>query len=117
MSTFSEVALGAQKFLAAASAAVAVIVADGLVDGTAEKWTTGIVAALGAALVYFVPNKDTNGNNVSKSEEELNREVQQATQREKDRVTANSQPVSPDVPGTDSVAVPGELPVSDAPAL
>ena len=47
----------ARKAVTAASGAAATLVSVGLLSGTAEKWTTGVLAALTAALVYAVPNK------------------------------------------------------------
>ena len=46
----------ARKALAAASGMAAELVSLGLLHGTAEKWTTGIIAAATSALVYLVPN-------------------------------------------------------------
>ena len=46
-----------RKAVTAASGAAAMLVSVGLLSGTAEKWTTGVLAALTAALVYAVPNK------------------------------------------------------------
>jgi hypothetical protein len=47
---------GIRKFIAAASGAAATMVTAGLLSGTAERWTTGILAAATAAAVYLVPN-------------------------------------------------------------
>jgi hypothetical protein len=47
-----------RKALAAASGAAAEAVSLGLLSGTAEKWTTGVIAVLTAASVYFVRNAD-----------------------------------------------------------
>lgn len=45
-----------RKFLGAASGAAAVLVAQGILDGTAENYVTGVLAALTAAVVYLLPN-------------------------------------------------------------
>ena len=52
MSKFSEY----NKFITALLAAAGVIAASGLLDGRAEAWVQAIIAAVGAALVYLVPN-------------------------------------------------------------
>ena len=49
------------KFISAALAALGVIVSTGVLDGDAQKWAASIVSALGAALVYFVPNTPPAG--------------------------------------------------------
>lgn len=58
----------ARKFLAAASGAVAQLVAFGLLDGDVEKWVSGILAALTAAAVYLIPNGDTVARETSEGE-------------------------------------------------
>lgn len=45
-----------KKFLAALTGAAGVAVSAGLLSGTAEKWTVGIIAVATAFVVYFVPN-------------------------------------------------------------
>jgi hypothetical protein len=47
-----------RKFLGAAAGAAAVVVSAGLLDGTAEKWTTGLIAAATAFVVYLLPNDE-----------------------------------------------------------
>lgn len=47
------------KAIAAALAFVGVILSSGLLTGSAQAWASAIVAAVGAALVYFVPNEQT----------------------------------------------------------
>lgn len=47
-----------RKFLAAAAGAIAVAASLELIDGTAMKWTTGIIAVVTAFLVLLVPNAD-----------------------------------------------------------
>lgn len=49
----------AKKFLAALTGAVAVAVSAGLISGTAEKWTVGVISVVTAFVVYFVPNAST----------------------------------------------------------
>ena len=49
------------KFISAALAALGVIVSAGVLDGDAQEWAASIVSALGAALVYFVPNTPPAG--------------------------------------------------------
>jgi hypothetical protein len=56
MTTLTTITTDARKFLAAAAGAVAVAISDGLLSGTAEKWTTGLIAVATAAVVYLVPN-------------------------------------------------------------
>jgi hypothetical protein len=46
----------AKKAYAALAAAVAEAVSLGLLNGTAERWTTRAIAVVGAALVYYLPN-------------------------------------------------------------
>lgn len=46
-----------RKFLGAASGAAAIVIADGLIDGTAATWTTSVLAAATAAVVYLIPNE------------------------------------------------------------
>lgn len=48
----------ARKTIAALSGAAAEAVSLGLLSGTAEKWTTGILAVLTAGIVYLIPNGD-----------------------------------------------------------
>jgi hypothetical protein len=38
-----------------------VMISAGVFDGTAQTWAQAIVSALGAALVYFVPNTTPAG--------------------------------------------------------
>lgn len=45
-----------RKAIAAASGAAAVLAAQGLLTGPVENWTTGLLAAATAALVWWVPN-------------------------------------------------------------
>lgn len=45
-----------RKCLGALSGAAMTAVAAGLLSGTAERWTTGILATLTAAVVYRLPN-------------------------------------------------------------
>ena len=45
-----------RKALAAVSGAAAEAVSLGLLTGSAEKWTTGLIAVVTALLVYRVPN-------------------------------------------------------------
>ena len=45
-----------RKAITAASGAVAELVSVGLLPGAVEHWTTGVLAAATAALVYLVPN-------------------------------------------------------------
>lgn len=45
-----------RKFLAAAAGAAAEAVSVGLLSGTAEKWTVGVIAVATALLVGLVPN-------------------------------------------------------------
>jgi len=49
------------KFISAALAALGVIVSAGVLDGDAQEWASSIVAALGAALVYLIPNVAPEG--------------------------------------------------------
>jgi len=49
------------KTIAAVLAFLGVIVSAGVLDGDAQKWAASIVSALGAALVYFVPNTPPAG--------------------------------------------------------
>jgi hypothetical protein len=44
------------KFIAAALAFLGVVVASGLLHGQAQAWASCILTAIGAALVYLVPN-------------------------------------------------------------
>jgi len=44
------------KFVVAFLAFAGVIVAQGVLHGVYQEWATAIVAGLGAALVYIVPN-------------------------------------------------------------
>jgi hypothetical protein len=44
------------KFITAALAFVGVVLSSGLLTGTVQEWVSCIVAALGAALVYLLPN-------------------------------------------------------------
>ena len=46
------------KFIAAALAAAGVIATSGLLTGQAQLWVNTIIAAVGAAAVYFVENED-----------------------------------------------------------
>lgn len=45
-----------RKFIAAAAGAAAEAVSVGLLSGTAEKWTVGVIAVATALLVGLVPN-------------------------------------------------------------
>jgi hypothetical protein len=45
-----------RKFLTAITGAVAVAVSNGLLSGSAERWTSGVLAVLTAFMVYLVPN-------------------------------------------------------------
>lgn len=66
MNRVAEFASQARKFLAALAALVGVLIANGLLDGSAAKWVTGVIAALGAFLVFYVPNDaDTPGKHVA----------------------------------------------------
>lgn len=47
-----------RKFLAALTGAAAVAITAGLISGTAERWTTGVLAVATAFIVYLVPNAD-----------------------------------------------------------
>lgn len=109
MDKISKFALSAQKFLAALSAVVGVLIAQGLLDGSAASITTVLITAVGAALVYFVPNKDTEGNVINASR----KEVVDAIQAEKTRVEANSQPYESEVVESSGAG----LPVLDESAL
>ena len=46
------------KFIAAALAALGVVASSGLLDGQAELIVNTLIAAVGAAMVYLVPNVD-----------------------------------------------------------
>jgi hypothetical protein len=46
------------KFIAAVLAFAGVVASSGLLDGQAQAWTNCIIAAVGAALVYLIPNAD-----------------------------------------------------------
>ena len=46
------------KFIAAALAALGVVTSSGLLDGQAELIVNTLIAAVGAAMVYLVPNVD-----------------------------------------------------------
>jgi hypothetical protein len=48
--------LDAKKFVGALAGAVAVAISSGLLSGTAERWTTGVIAAVTAFIVWLVPN-------------------------------------------------------------
>ena len=52
----STLARNAQKFLVAASGAVAEAVSLGLLHGTPERWVTGVISVATAFLVYAMPN-------------------------------------------------------------
>lgn len=56
MKRLAALAVDARKALAAASGAAAELVSLGLLHGTTEKWTTGVIAAATSALVYLLPN-------------------------------------------------------------
>ena len=56
MSNVKEIAAQARKFLVALGALIASLVAGGLLTGDAATWASGIIGALGAFLVYYVPN-------------------------------------------------------------
>jgi hypothetical protein len=55
MNKLKEFAIGAKKFLGAASGAVAVAITAGVLSGPVEKWTVAVIAAGTAFLVYFLP--------------------------------------------------------------
>jgi hypothetical protein len=44
------------KFITAALAFVGVVLSSGLLTGTVQEWVSCVVAAIGAALVYLLPN-------------------------------------------------------------
>jgi hypothetical protein len=44
------------KFIAAFLAFAGVIVSSGLLDGAAQAWASTVLAGIGAALVYLLPN-------------------------------------------------------------
>lgn len=46
-----------RKAIAAALAAAGVIASSGLLEGPTEAWLNTIIAAVGAAMVYLVPNE------------------------------------------------------------
>jgi hypothetical protein len=56
MNRVMEYAAHARKFLVAVGALVAALVAGGLLSGDAADWVSGVIGALGAFLVYYVPN-------------------------------------------------------------
>lgn len=45
-----------RKFIAAALAFAGVVAASGLLHGQVQAWVDCVIAAVGAALVYLVPN-------------------------------------------------------------
>jgi hypothetical protein len=45
-----------KKAVVAATGVVAVLVAQGLLSGSAERWVEGVLAAATAVLTYFLPN-------------------------------------------------------------
>lgn len=47
------------KFIAAAIAAAGVVASSGLLPEGVSDWVNCIIAAVGAAAVYFVPNETT----------------------------------------------------------
>lgn len=47
-----------RKAIAALAAAAAILSAQGLLSGQVENWTTGVLAAAGAAAVFYVPNAE-----------------------------------------------------------
>jgi len=49
------------KFISAALAFLGVLVSQGVLEGKAQDWVTALVAALGAAAVYVVPNTPPAG--------------------------------------------------------
>lgn len=49
----------AKKAVAALTGGVAVAVSAGLLSGTAEHWTTGVLAVATALVTYYVPNADS----------------------------------------------------------
>lgn len=59
MNHVAEVAAQARKFLVALGALVASLIAGGLLPDDVASWATGVIGALGAFLVYYVPNAPT----------------------------------------------------------
>ena len=57
------------KFITAAVAFVGVLVSSGLLDGQAQAWASTIIAALGAAGVYVVPNDKASGAHTADAQE------------------------------------------------
>lgn len=53
-----------RKFVAALAGVAAIVVADGLVSGTAARWVTAALGALTALGVYVVPNSAGQGGAV-----------------------------------------------------
>lgn len=51
--------IDARKFLGALAGAAAVAISSGLISGTAERWTTGVIAVVTAFIVWLVPNGST----------------------------------------------------------
>lgn len=51
----------ARKFLLAVSAVVSTLVASAVVDTEVGNWIAGVVGAVLAGLVYFVPNEVPGG--------------------------------------------------------
>ena len=49
------------KFIAAALAFAGVVASSGLLSGAAQAWVNCIIAAVGAALVYLIPNEPMPG--------------------------------------------------------
>ena len=56
MDRIQQFAAEARKFLVALGALVASLVAGGILHGDAATWASSIIGALGAFLVYYVPN-------------------------------------------------------------
>lgn len=56
MSKVARFAREARKFLVALGALVASLVAAGILSGEAATWVSGVIGALGAFLIYYVPN-------------------------------------------------------------
>ncbi|MGH3498431.1 MAG: hypothetical protein ACRDP1_13300 [Nocardioidaceae bacterium] len=44
------------KFFTAALAFIGVLLSSGLLHGATQEWVSTVVAAVGAALVYLIPN-------------------------------------------------------------
>lgn len=53
------------KFITAALAALGVVASSGLLDGQAQTTLNVVIAAVGAALVYLVPNAPSAGAHIA----------------------------------------------------